>query len=116
MFNRSKKEATRIERVASSMNTGALVDFLKQYVNSIGQATVVYAENGDPVALDVIGDNTTAIDVIVAELRSRQKEGRGFAPPPEPHIQELTEKYLRRRALREQLAQQVASSEPSQPS
>ena len=82
------------------MNTGSLVDFLQRYVNSIGAATALYAQSGDPLALDVVLDNNAAIDVIIYELKSRQKEGTAFAPPPDLHLQELTEKFLKRQAER----------------
>lgn len=96
MLRSSKREATRIERVASSMNTGALVDFLVTYANSLASAVDVFKTEADPIALDVVDENTAAINVIVAELRTRTQGRLSYLPAPDPHLERLLSEYARR--------------------
>lgn len=90
------------------MNSGALKDYLRQYVNSIGTATAMFADNGDPLALDVIRENVEAIDTLAAELQTRVKAGAAFTPPPNAHIGSLLDTYLKRKAEREYLAEEAS--------
>lgn len=78
------------------MNTGSLVDFLQQYVNSIGVSTSLFAQQGDPLALDVILDNCEAISTIAAELQVRTRDRNPYTPVPNQHLQALTEEFLKR--------------------
>lgn len=97
MSHRSQKAATRIEQVAASMNSGALVDFLQMQVNSVGTATAMFAETGDPVSLDVILENNQAIETIVKALQARKKDSP-YSPAPDAHLEKLKDIYLSRRA------------------
>lgn len=96
MSRRSLGAATKLERVAASMNSGALVDFLQMHVNSVGTATAMYAETGDPISFDVILENTEAIRTIASVLQSRVKESP-YSPAPDPRLEALKDAYLRKR-------------------
>lgn len=95
---RQAREATRMEQKASRASAGELKDSLQQYVNSIGQATRIFEEGGDPVALDVIIENLVTVRVLAVELRSRKSEG--YQPAPDAHLEKLTQEFLRRQAER----------------
>ena len=82
------------------MASGPLVDWLQQYVNSIGTATSTFAKEGDPVMLDVITDNVDAISAITTELASRQKQDSVYIPAPDANLERLTAEFLRRQASR----------------
>jgi hypothetical protein len=86
-----------MQQVASQAGTGALKDHLQRYVNSLGQATRLFEESGDPLSLDVIQDNCGAIQAIVVELQARAGRDSGYAPIPDMHLEELTREFLRRR-------------------
>jgi hypothetical protein len=93
--------------VAASANVGQLKDELQRYVNSMGQATRLFEENGDPLALDVILENVSTITVLTTELKRRADQGAGYAPVPDQRLQGLLERYL------QQQQRQAAVAPPS---
>lgn len=96
---RKKKTATLsdMERVASSANAGQLKDELQRYVNSAGTAIRMFEETGDPLALDVVLENTAVLTVLATELKNRADQGTGYAPVPDARLQGLLDQYLKKR-------------------
>jgi hypothetical protein len=95
---RNIREATRIEQVASQLDAGVLKDHLQRLIASQGQAMRLFEESGDPLALDVIAENTESIWRLTKELQRRSKGPGAYQPVPDKHLEELTTKYLRQTA------------------
>jgi hypothetical protein len=81
-----------LERSVSSLGSGALLDYLKRYINEAGVAIRQVEDYADPAPLDVILANTEAIIVLTQELKSRVKDS-DYSPAPNQHLQFLVERF-----------------------
>lgn len=94
MLRRKRTPASELEKIVSGLGSGALVDYLKRYTNSLGNSVRHFEDTGDPLALDVIQENTEAVALLAQELRNRVKD---FTPPaPDFHLQMLVREFERR--------------------
>lgn len=85
--------------MASQLDSGALKDHLQRYVASLAQATRLFEASGDPLALDVILENTEAIEALTVELRRRARlRTTSYAPPLEKNLEGLLAEFHRRQA------------------
>ena len=92
MLGRKRAPVSKLERSVSSLTTGALIDYLKRYVNSAGNSVRLFEDTGDPAALDALFENGDALQVLARELKTRVKD-HPYSPAPNMHLQELVEKY-----------------------
>jgi hypothetical protein len=92
LLGRKRAPGGKLERTVSQASSGALVDYLKRYVNQAGTAARRYEDTLNPHALDELLDAAEAIPVIAQELKRRVKES-DFSPLADSHLQELVEEF-----------------------
>jgi hypothetical protein len=73
------------------------MDNLKLNLSSAGNCARIYSEVPDPVALENLIENATSAIVLARELmRRRDGDAQAFVPAPDPHLQELLDKFQAR--------------------